>query len=144
MSATPETAYERMFELAVVLSDAMDQGLAERGLNRSRAELLWRLHHQGPTTQRDLSEALRCTPRNVTGLLDALQANGLVERAAHPTDRRATLVTLTGQGRSLLGELHTRQQASASELFAEISAGDLESFLATLDHVLAALRATTA
>lgn len=139
MSATPETAYERMFELAVVLSDAMDDGLAERGLTRSRAELLWRLQHQEPMTQRDLSDALRCTPRNVTGLLDGLQAEALVERTAHPTDRRATLVTLTDRGRSVLAELQTRQQTSSRELFAEISAGDLKTFLATLDHVLARL-----
>jgi DNA-binding MarR family transcriptional regulator len=36
--------------------------------------------------------------RNVTGLVDALQADGFVMRSPHPTDQRTTLVTLTEQG----------------------------------------------
>jgi DNA-binding MarR family transcriptional regulator len=48
-------------------------------------------------TQRQLSEALQCSPRNVTGLVDALGSDGLAERGAHPTDRRASLVALTPQ-----------------------------------------------
>ena len=45
MSATG--ALERLFELAVVLAEAMDRGLAERGLTRARAEVLWRLGRNG-------------------------------------------------------------------------------------------------
>ncbi len=40
-------------------------------------------------TQRALADALQVTPRNVTGLVDALADSGFVERAPHPTDRRA-------------------------------------------------------
>jgi len=36
------TILERLFELGVVLTASMDAGLAERGLTRPRAELLWR------------------------------------------------------------------------------------------------------
>jgi hypothetical protein len=76
------------FELSVLLADGMDRGLAEQGLTRPRAEVIWRLQRGGPATQRELSEALRCSPRNVTGLVDALEAAGLVTRSAHPTDGR--------------------------------------------------------
>jgi len=51
----PNAALERLFELAVVLVDAMDRGLSARGLTRARAELIWRLQRQGPMTQRELS-----------------------------------------------------------------------------------------
>lgn len=143
MAVTPGNAYERLFEFAAVLGDVMEQGMAERGLTRARAELLWRLYHQGSMTQRELSDALRCTPRNVTGLLDALQENGFVDRTPHPTDRRATLVTLTSQGDAALGRLHAEYQDSARELFADIPATNLKVFLRTLEHLLARLRATT-
>ena len=76
-----------LFEVAALLTGPMDEGIAAHGLSRARAEVIWRLHHLGPVTQRELSEALRCTPRNVTGLVDALEESGLVARAAHPTDR---------------------------------------------------------
>jgi hypothetical protein len=52
-------------------------------------------------TQRQLSQVLRCTPRNVTGLLDALETAGLVARGRHPSDRPATLVHLTDEGTTL-------------------------------------------
>jgi DNA-binding MarR family transcriptional regulator len=135
-----EDAYEQMFELAVALGDLMDDGLSDRGLTRSRAELLWRLHHQGPMTQRQLSDALRCTPRNVTGLLDGLQADGLVERRPHPADRRATLVTLTKEGSKTLTRLDGEYQQSANKIFAGLPAADLAAFVRTVEHVLTRLR----
>jgi DNA-binding MarR family transcriptional regulator len=140
--AAPEDAFERLFELAVVLGDVMDEGLSERGLTRSRAELLWRLHHRGPMTQRQLSQALRCTPRNVTGLLDGLETDRLVARAPHPTDRRATLVTLTHEGTTTLARLQADYQQGANELFAGITATELTAFLTTLDQLLARLHST--
>jgi DNA-binding MarR family transcriptional regulator len=70
----------------------------------SRAYIIWLLRHWGPVTQRTLADALGVTPRNVTGLVDALQASGYVVRAVHPTDRRAILVTLTAVGVTAAGE----------------------------------------
>ncbi|MBC7270515.1 MAG: MarR family transcriptional regulator, partial [Streptomyces sp.] len=79
---------DRLFELAEVLGEMMRRGVAERGLTTARAGVLWALFHEGPMTQRVLADRLGVTPRNVTGLLDALQEDGLVVREAHPTDRR--------------------------------------------------------
>jgi DNA-binding MarR family transcriptional regulator len=54
------------------------------------------------------------TPRAVTGLVDALVADGLVTREPHPTDRRATLVTLTSRCERLVAQLK-RDQKRLSE-----------------------------
>ena len=54
----------------------------ERGLTRARAAVIWQLQERGPVTQRTLSQALRVSPRNVTGLLDALEAGGYVTRGS--------------------------------------------------------------
>ncbi|MDQ4116726.1 MAG: MarR family transcriptional regulator, partial [Actinomycetota bacterium] len=43
-------------------------------------------------------------PTSVTNIVDRLQHDGLVRRVAHPTDRRATLVELTDDGRKRLEE----------------------------------------
>jgi len=134
-------AVERLFELAVLLGDAMERGLAERGLTLARAELLWRLRRQGPMTQRALSESLRCTPRNVTGLVDALEASGLVVRRPHPTDRRATLVTLSNPGSGLAATMDEGYQETASHLFDDLGPEALSVFIAGMDHVLERLRA---
>jgi DNA-binding MarR family transcriptional regulator len=133
------TAAERLFELAARLGEMMDGWLTERGLTRARAELLWRLHQHGPMTQRELSQALRCSPRNVTGLIDALQAAGLVARQPHPTDRRATLAALTARGTATATEMQASQQEGARLLFADIRPADLTRFVTTLERVLARL-----
>jgi DNA-binding MarR family transcriptional regulator len=136
-------AVERLFELAVLLGDAMERGLAKRGLTLARAELLWQLRRRGPRTQRELSEDLRCTPRNVTGLVDALEVGALVERRPHPTDRRATLVTLTESGRDMATTMDAGYQATASNLFDGFGPDDLIAFVANMDRVLGRLRGST-
>jgi DNA-binding MarR family transcriptional regulator len=52
------------------------------------------------------------TARNVTGLVDALEHDGLVERLPYPNDRRASLVRLTPAGERLSGELLAEQRAA--------------------------------
>lgn len=130
-------ALERLWGVAALLGDGMQAGLAERGLTLARAGLIWELQRNGPVTQRTLSRMLRVTPRNVTGLVDALEADGIVARKAHPSDRRATLVSLTEKGVSLGRALRREQDGFAQRLFDGFAADDLSAFTAVLDRVLA-------
>lgn len=132
---------EQVFELTARLSDGMEREFESQGLTTARAEVLWRLHATGPQTQRTLSEALRCTPRNVTGLVDALEKAQLVRRAAHPTDGRAILVTLTDAGERTLADWAGRYDELADRLFADLAADDLERLDRTLTTILDRLRA---
>jgi len=130
-------AFDRVFELAARLGDLMERDLSERGLSTARAEVLFVLHQRGgPMVQRELSQALRCTPRYVTGLIDNLEAQGWVARSPHPTDRRATLVSLTEQGTAAAARMHAERQEGAAALFGDVAADDLETFVAVLDQVL--------
>lgn len=133
-----EAVLGRLWELTVLLSEDLDKGLADRGLTRSRAPVVWELHRRGPVTQRVLAEALGVTARNVTGLVDGLEAAGIVTREPHPTDRRATLITLTGQGAAAAAEMAAQQRDFARELFADEP--ELATFAAVLDRLLARLR----
>ena len=121
-----------------MLQDDAARGVAAVGLTLPRVHLTWVLHHGGPMTQRALAEALRVTPRNVTGLVDALAADGFVTRGAHPTDRRATLVSLTEHGAAVMGAMARDHEALAERLFGDLP--ESEAFAAGLDRVLARLR----
>lgn len=72
---------------------------AESGVSFARMRLLGVLHRTGPQIMSGLSEELDVTARNVTALVDGLEAEGLVRRVPHPTDRRATVVELTEVGK---------------------------------------------
>jgi DNA-binding MarR family transcriptional regulator len=140
MQVNPDDAMDRLFDLAVVLGDLMTDRLAQHRLTPARAEVIWLLHRTGPQTQRQLSHALKCTPRNVTGLVDALETAGIITRNPHPTDRRATLVTLTPQGKTLAAPWHTDRDHTSDTLFSDTTPAELTTFVTILDRVLHRLR----
>lgn len=132
---------DQLFELTVVLGDLMNRRLADSGLTPARAEIIWLLHRRGGLTQRELSQTLECSPRNVTGLVDALENAGFVARGRHPTDRRAVLVALTPTGERLAAEWSADRHNDTARLFAGTSRAEIAAFAKVLDRVLAALNA---
>lgn len=142
MAVEEAEVVDRLFELAVVLGDLMNRRLADAGLTPARGEVVWLLHRHGELTQRQLSGFLGCTPRNVTGLVDALEEAGFVTRSRHPDDRRALLVALTARGRALAAGWGTDRDAGTARLLAGTSKSELAVFATVLDRVLAGLRAT--
>jgi DNA-binding MarR family transcriptional regulator len=132
-------ALDRILELVVLLNHDMTQSLAARGLTVSRATLLWTLRRTGPSPQRHLAAALGVTARTVTGLVDGLAAAGLVTREPHPSDRRATLVTLTAAGTDLVATLEREQTELGEQLFGTMPRSRFDGLVAGLDDVLAIL-----
>ncbi|MGI8825295.1 MAG: MarR family winged helix-turn-helix transcriptional regulator [Chloroflexota bacterium] len=139
-----DAALGRLMELALLLNKDMAQGLAEYGLTVARAHVLWEVHHRGSMTQRELSQILDVSARNVTGLVDALEADGFVARTPHPTDRRATLVTLAERGRDAAARMGAEEKEFALQLFDHVPDAELTGFIATLDGVIERLRAVVA
>ena len=131
-----DEALERLFQVTVVLADAMADDLVDRGLTRARATVLARLHRVGPTNQRTLARELRVSPRNITGLVDGLEAAGLVERAPHPADRRAILVTLTDDGTKAATALADDERRLARFLFADRRAPEVARVVEDLERLL--------
>jgi DNA-binding MarR family transcriptional regulator len=119
----------------------MTRAIAALGLTPSRTHLLWELGLNGPVPQRVLADALKVTARAVTGLVDALVADRLVTREQHPTDRRATLVTLTSRGEALVGQLRRDHKKLAGALFASMSQREFDTFSRSLDSLIDRLRA---
>ena len=69
-----------------------------------------------------LSARLMVTSGNVTGLVNAMEKDGLVVRRRHPADRRSTLIGMTGAGRELFARM------------APAHARWIEQAMAGLDH----------
>lgn len=124
------TAFDKAFELAARLAEVMGAALAERGLTTARAEVLYVLHNQGPLVQRQLAQALRCTPRHVT--TSSTPCKPPTSCTPHPTDRRATLVALTVIGQHLADELH---QARRHTVLADAPT-HLHHFIAIADRII--------
>jgi DNA-binding MarR family transcriptional regulator len=106
--------------------------------------LLWELNRLGPSTQQALATTLKVSPRNITALVDALEAAGFVIRRSHPRDRRAILVTLTDQGSQTIAEMEHERDQIASALIANLSSDQVEQLRQGLDSVAARLEALVA
>jgi DNA-binding MarR family transcriptional regulator len=117
----------------------MTEALSERGLTAARAEVIFVLQQNGSMVQRQLAQALRCSPRQVTALVDGLQDTGFVRRGPHPTDRRATLVGLTDQGRKAARRMLRERAAAAERLLGGAPTTQLAGFVATVDRLVAGL-----
>ncbi|MCA1731578.1 MAG: MarR family transcriptional regulator [Actinobacteria bacterium] len=88
---------------------------------------------EGPLIMSDIGEELGVTPRNVTKLVDELEAEGLVRRLPHPSDRRATLIDLTEVGREKIAEGYAEYVAVTSELFSVLSEEDQWELIRLMD-----------
>jgi DNA-binding MarR family transcriptional regulator len=60
------------------------------------------LDAEGAITQQQLGKAIGSDPSSMVATIDELESKGLVERRAHPTDRRAHAVHITDAGRRAL------------------------------------------
>jgi DNA-binding MarR family transcriptional regulator len=141
MNTPTDRVLDQLFDLAVVMGGVMNQRLAEHGLTPARAHTLWLLHRAGPCTEQELSRLLRCTPGQASGLVDALQRAGFVERAADPHDRRGVQVHLNLRGRALIASWGADCEHGTGQLLGGIPADDLAVFSAVLEQVLVRLRA---
>jgi DNA-binding MarR family transcriptional regulator len=80
--------------------------LRERRLSPPQAQLLRELSE--PMSQRELARRLGYDPSNITALADALEARGLVERRADPSDRRVRTLARTEEGERATAALEER------------------------------------
>lgn len=97
------------------------------------------LLHGKPTgsSQIELSRELIMHRSNVTGLVDRLQARGLVERRDDPRDRRVYRVVLSADGAKLLESILPRYYKAAEEVWGELSIARTKELLLDLNQICA-------
>jgi DNA-binding MarR family transcriptional regulator len=85
------------------IEDHVRERATKLGLTAAQATALREL--TGPMTLRELSDRMSCEPSNATFIADKLEQRGLIERHAHPQDRRAKQLVLTHEGQALREQL---------------------------------------
>jgi DNA-binding MarR family transcriptional regulator len=95
------------------------------GMSFGRTRALRRLARQS-MSMGELAAALDIDRPNATVLVDDLEAQGLVRRRAHPTDRRAKLVETTRKGKALARRAEATLGTPPPAL-ADLDAADLET-----------------
>src|ERR1700733_12787952 len=120
-SAEPGPRYQALIELlrtAETLWNSSRVFFARWDLSPSQFNILNLLYEKpGGCTQIDLSRQLIMHQSNVTGLVDRLEARGLLQRQDSLTDRRAVNVVLTPAGRKIIRQIQPHYYEAAETVW---------------------------
>lgn len=128
-------------------SQRLERTVAARsgtGIGTLAFSVLGKAIDEAPVRMRELADALRMHPAALTRQVQALEAEGLVERSPDPADGRAATISVTAEGRLA----HRRFEGASDEIMAEQLADwtddELSTLLDSLDRLVADLRAVPA
>lgn len=106
---------------------AGERNLAKVGVTPEKAHLLWVCHHyRGLMTPAELSRLLFRENQSISGLLDRMEKEGLIERVPKRKGRPFTEVKITAKGKELLSPSMERSSAIGKKLMGSLSAEELE------------------
>ena len=95
----------------------------ELDLHPAQAGALVQMEPDTPMPMNELATLLHCDNSNVTGIVDRLEARGLVARQPHEHDRRVKQIVLTALG--VAASEHVRMtMSSAPEAFSKLPVAD--------------------
>jgi DNA-binding MarR family transcriptional regulator len=83
-------------------------------------------------TLSDLSKRMMVSNGNLTGLVDRLVASGHIVRTVSPTDRRATVISLTDSGRAEFRAMAAEHELWIADLFGDLTARDRDDLMRLL------------
>lgn len=96
------------------------------GLTLSQMAVLGTLWRCGASTAGELAEAEKVKPPSMTRTIASLEALGLIERAAHPSDRRQVMVELTPAAREVIERDRRLRDAWLAQRLGELSPDERE------------------
>ncbi|MGW1835952.1 MarR family winged helix-turn-helix transcriptional regulator [Streptomyces sp. NPDC002067] len=89
------------------------------GVTPTQRAVLARLERDGPATTAELARAELVRPQSMRLTVAALEDHGVVARSPHPTDGRQVVLSLTDEGRRLIGEARRAKRDWLTEALAE-------------------------
>lgn len=136
---TYDATTERALKLWVVLSRARasvgalaDADIARHGFTPGEFAILEALYHRGPLLLGEVQRRILASSGGVTYLVDRLEKEGLVERRACPTDRRARYAALTPAGETRIREIFPQHAAAIVDAVSGLSASEQQAAAALL------------
>jgi MarR family 2-MHQ and catechol resistance regulon transcriptional repressor len=119
----------------------MEPHFRRYGLSQPQFALLMTLRRSSPegASLTELARSCFVSNTNVTGLVDRLERDGLVERRLDPDDRRARRVVLTPAGRAKLEKAWERHPAMLEAAFSGLAEGERRALARLLEKLVATL-----
>jgi DNA-binding MarR family transcriptional regulator len=107
----------------------------QAGLTAAQAGVLFSISPDGGALIGDVAKTLGVGPSGISGLVDRMQAGGLLRRAAEPEDGRAVRLVLTPKGLAARDIAKTRAAAANALLTEGFTADELDTVARWLSQV---------
>lgn len=136
--------FGRIYRIARLVGDGQEQVYARYGISRGDFDVLATLRRNGAPYQlspKALAASMMLTTGAMTGRLDRLEERGLITRSPDPDDRRALVITLTDEGRTLIDEAVGPGLAAQRAVFEQLSPTGQRQLNGLLRQLLAAAQA---
>jgi DNA-binding MarR family transcriptional regulator len=112
------------------------EALGEAGVRMGHHAVLCAVAEFGPLAQAELSRTVRIDPKDMVGILNDLQAKGLVLREKDPRDARKNSIALAPAGASLLTQLERQGAAANEELLTPLCPREREQLLSLVAKLI--------
>ena len=112
-----------------------DTKMKPYGLTRSQWFLLAYVNREEGITQTKLAELLEIGKGSVGGLIDRMEAAGLVIRTSDPKDRRVYLIYLTDTAKSIVADIMVLSGKLNEASLKSISKKDRDKFIEILQII---------
>jgi MarR family transcriptional regulator for hemolysin len=124
-----------LIETSRHLRHFVDRRAQRLGLTGAQLRLLSKLRRQEGATQAALASAMEMRPISLSGLIDKLAQQGLLERRADQRDRRLNRLYLTPVGRDLARKIDGFREEVAQDVLCKVDDAALDGALDVL-HTL--------
>lgn len=124
-----------LYDSARLLRRNFDRRARPVGLTRAQWSVLANLARNEGIKQAELADILEIQPITLVGLIDRLEAIGMVERHAHPSDRRVRTLHLTRKARPLLARMQALAEETRQDAMAGLSPSEQEHLIDQLNRI---------
>jgi MarR family transcriptional regulator, lower aerobic nicotinate degradation pathway regulator len=129
LSSLPGHAIRRLHQIAVAIF--LDE-TANFGITPVQFAALNAVVQQPGVDQRTLAKTIGFDTSTIGGVVDRLEARGLMQRNASTSDRRVRLLTITAAGEALLAAAIPAMMSAQKRILAPLTAAQRKEFLRML------------
>lgn len=133
LQAAPGHSIRRLQQVAVAI---FMQESADSGVTPVQYAVLQTLAAQPGIDQRTLARVVSFDTSTIGGVVDRLEARGLLTRNHSPEDRRVRLLHLTAEGEALLADITPSVQRTQERILEPLSAAERKSFMRMMQRVI--------
>ncbi len=135
MSKDPPSIGILLIDVSRMLRKCFEKNCRGTGMTRAQWQVLAMLNRNQGITQGALTDLLEVEPITIGRMVDRLEKAGMLERRAHPTDRRAWCLHLLPASRPVLDALKDLAATTRAELMAGLSDEEQGQALALLSKM---------